>query len=336
MCDVLQLHLPDYKKSIQLNKDCTLGVLKKYLESIIHIPAQKQIIKLKNRAFEEKHNGLKCIDIGLTHDESIIIEGPTFVDDLSEITKFNLVLGTDQTISLAPKYGLLWIKNDCFDHVLNGECHMCKSTGSIMMPMYCQLTPIINSQLINQDILATIDIQSFKKNEKTVKFRKQQYPSVTIDLGAEENTRIMISDIRQNCGLNYVTPTEGQVPDNQAKYGFCIDNPEFGVCQQCTEPIFYPSDSQGVRADDLVMWVWRCSNGCQMHPKCAFDKFTEIGKIECTQCNRGENVFGQLNDLFQLMFAPLQDTEEVLQAFDSTRSTSSEPDEDMPELESDD
>jgi hypothetical protein len=298
---LLRLNLPTYQTAVQLNKNCTLGTLRKYLEAVVHIPSQKQQIRLfgdeSARFLEERHNGLKCTDIGLNHESLIEVEGPTFTTDRScGIASFSIQFSDAnmQPLSLMPRCGLLWNETDCFDHSQEGECHLCQSTGKIMMPLYCPLTPIINYLALEQDILATFDIHGSKTCKYNMNYRRHQYPAAVINLDAdgiptEKVVRIMASDFgRGGRGLDYVTcqtavlneagqPTgEWNQPIN-SQFRLCIDDPRYSVCSQCTEPIFH-----GAHAHDPMMWAWCCPGcRCQMHPKCAFDKFTEIGQTTC-------------------------------------------------------
>jgi hypothetical protein len=316
-------------KAIQINQDTTVGGLRKYLESVLMIPKEKQMIKQKNssRFLLEQHNGLKCIDIGLLNDCEIDIMGPIIpIQDTYSIASFFLQFSTmDQPISLMPRCAIIWVFKDCPEHI--EDCNICNKTGKIAVPLYCPFTPIISSIALAQDILATIDIQGHIENIYDTTRRRHYYqPAVSpTDNENEKNVRIICSDFGQHGtnGVEYVT-CQTRLEDStltepqKTTFRFSIDSPQQTICRICFGPLFHGDD---VLAP--VAWAWACTGcHCVLHPKCAIEQFQETGEVKCrciacisnvnANANPNGAVAGNVNNQLQEAFRMLFDVENIM------------------------
>lgn len=312
-------------KAIQINQDTTVGGLRKYLESVLMIPKEKQMIKRKNssRFLLEQHNGLKCIDIGLLNDCEIDIMGPIIpIQDTYDIASFVLQFSTmDQPISLMPRCAIIWVLKDCPEHI--EDCNICNKTGKIAVPLYCPFTPIISSAALAQDILATIDIQGrIESIYDTTRRRHYYQPAVSpSDNENEKNVRIICSDFGRHGtnGVEYVTcqtrKEDSTLTEPQkTTFRFSIDSPQQTICRICFGSLFHGDDALAP-----VAWAWACTGcHCVLHPKCAIEQFQETGEVKCrciaciSNVNVNGDVAGNVNNQLQEAFRMLFNVENIM------------------------
>jgi hypothetical protein len=267
---MLKINILSHETTITLNKGCTMDTLKQCLEIITLIPRDYQIIKIKNSCLDtdlREPNG-SCLDTDL----EIEVEGPLFATlNLYDINEFNLQFSNGNKINLMPKYYLLWIDTECFDHIRDDYCYLCNSTGKITTPIYYQLLPCINSDLIKNDILATFDIHGSNGNKYNIEFRYHVYPAAILESPSEKIVRILVSDIaNDNCN----TVCQDLI---KTSLQFCKLNFD-SYCIQCNGTIF--------TENDYIAWVWVCPD-CkgQMHSICALRYFSDNGTITCNCTN---------------------------------------------------
>jgi hypothetical protein len=310
--------LGNNRKAIQINQDTTLGGLKQYLESVLLIPKEKQMIKLKNssRFLLEQHNRLKCIDIGLINDCEIDIMGQIIpIQDTYSISSFALQFSNTllhQPISLMPRCAIIWVLKDCPEH--NEECNICNRTGKITVPLYCPFTPIISNIALSQDILATIDIRGdIGHIYDTTRRRNYYQPAISLsENNDEKNVRIIASDFGRHGtnGVEYVT-CQTRLEDatltepHKTVFRFSIDSPQQTKCRICFGSLFHDIE--------VVTWGWACPGcHCVLHPKCAIEYFQETGEIKCRCIVCQSNVPGNTNNQLQESFRMLFNVENIM------------------------
>lgn len=272
------------RKMVCINRNTTIGGLKKYLESVFLIPSTKQIIKrcdtFNNGYILDQHDSLKCIDLGLSNESLLEILGPTLVTQHDyDISDFKLQFSDQTTIPLMPRCAILWKEADCPEHELD-TCHLCNGTNKINVPLYCPFTPIINKISVSHDYMATFEIQGNINNTYDLSKRRGNYELVIIpaEFPDEKNIRIMVNDC--GLGLSFITckmnDEEGNVVRN-TQFKVVIETTQNLLCRICNGAIFH-----GELEHSLMTWGWACEGcHCILHPKCAIDTFTQAGSVQC-------------------------------------------------------
>jgi len=282
---MLQLILHNHNRAITVNNDIAVTDLKKYLETIVHIPVEQQQIGILGRTLlNSTHDDMKCVDAGLVDNSSIVVTGPTFAHQkMFGITKVSIQFNEKDTppISLSPRFLLVWAEKECLSHRDN-QCYTCDGTGNIMKPCYYPLTPLVNLGSEDIDFLTSLDIQGSADIEYNTAHRLRNYPSgeIKCEDSDEKITRILLADFSErNTSLNHVVTDDGV-----SAYRFVLTSPERARCKKCYRNIFH-------NGTDTVAWCWHCDTcHCMMHTKCALDSFQENGVLECMcpMCSMGD------------------------------------------------
>lgn len=297
------------QKAVQINRDTTIGGLKKYLESVLLIPQDKQVLRRigSSRCILEQHNGLKCTDMGLTDDTVLEIGGPTLVtQNVFDIEDFKLQFsGNNETISLMSRCAILWKYGDCPEHKEDEQCHICAGTNRISVPMYCPFTPVINKAALQRDFLSTIDIQGNTNCKYDITKRRGNYELAVVPTELPDNKLVRV--IANDCGtgISFITcKTRNEngeyIEPRKTQFRFIIESHRNAICRLCVGPIFH-----GENEYSPMVWAWACEGcHCILHPKCAIDNFQDAGAVQCgcIACVNGNaNLDEQMREMTRLL-----------------------------------